>query len=73
MGTISEVLALEGTQDADVFSGPAIPSQIERTFGGQVAAQALAAAQRTVEDKQVHSLHGYFVGPGDTKSRWSCR
>lgn len=68
MGTISEVLALESTQDADVFAGPAIPSQIERTFGGQVAAQALTAAQRTVEDKQVHSLHGYFVGPGDTKN-----
>ncbi|MEJ4107372.1 acyl-CoA thioesterase [Corynebacterium accolens] len=67
VGTISEVLALESTQEADVFSGPAIPSQIERTFGGQVAAQALAAAQRTVDNKQVHSLHGYFVGPGDTK------
>lgn len=37
-----------------------------RVFGGQVLAQALVAAQRTVEDTRVaHSLHGYFILPGD--------
>jgi acyl-CoA thioesterase-2 len=37
-----------------------------RVFGGQVLAQALAAAMRTVPtDRHVHSLHGYFVLPGD--------
>lgn len=37
-----------------------------RVFGGQVLAQALVAAQRTVEDERaVHSLHGYFILPGD--------
>jgi acyl-CoA thioesterase-2 len=38
-----------------------------RVFGGQVAAQALVAAGRTVSDpeRRVHSLHGYFVRPGD--------
>ncbi len=37
-----------------------------RVFGGQVIAQALVAAQRTVsDDRHVHSLHGYFMLPGD--------
>jgi len=37
-----------------------------RVYGGQVAAQALAAAGRTVDPERfVHSLHGYFVRPGD--------
>ncbi len=38
----------------------------QRVFGGQVVAQALVAAQRTVDaDRFVHSLHAYFVRPGD--------
>lgn len=37
-----------------------------RVFGGQVMAQALVAARRTVEEERVaHSLHGYFILPGD--------
>ena len=36
-----------------------------RLFGGQVAAQALAAAGRTVEGRRAHSLHGYFLRGGD--------
>lgn len=37
-----------------------------RVFGGQVLAQALVAAQRTVEEGRVaHSMHGYFILPGD--------
>jgi acyl-CoA thioesterase II len=36
-----------------------------RVFGGQVLAQALVAAGRTVEGRQAHSLHGYFMLPGD--------
>lgn len=43
---------------------PAVGPQ--RVFGGQVAAQALVAAGRTVDPtRTVHSLHGYFVRPGD--------
>jgi len=38
-----------------------------RVFGGQVAAQALVAAVRTVQDRPVHSLHSYFLRPGDPK------
>src|SRR5512139_3236708 len=37
-----------------------------RVFGGQVMAQALVAAYRTVEEARVaHSMHGYFILPGD--------
>ena len=36
-----------------------------RIFGGQVIAQALMAAYRTVEDRVCHSLHAYFIRPGD--------
>jgi acyl-CoA thioesterase-2 len=39
-----------------------------RLYGGQIMAQALMAAGRTVEaDRFVHSLHGYFLRPGDPK------
>ena len=65
MASIREILAVEETNLADVFRGPAVESRIERTFGGQIAAQAVAAAQCTVFGKDIHSLHGYFVGPGD--------
>ena len=36
-----------------------------RVFGGQVLGQALIAAQRTVEGRAVHSMHAYFLRPGD--------
>jgi acyl-CoA thioesterase II len=49
-----------------VFRGTSPPVGPQRVFGGQVAAQALVAAGRTVEEaRTVHSLHGYFVRPGD--------
>jgi acyl-CoA thioesterase-2 len=39
----------------------------QRVYGGQVIGQALVAASRTVpEDRRAHSLHGYFLRPGDT-------
>ncbi|MEM7525477.1 MAG: acyl-CoA thioesterase domain-containing protein, partial [Pseudomonadota bacterium] len=38
---------------------------VKRIFGGQVIAQALAAAYQTVEDRPCHSLHAYFIRPGD--------
>src|SRR6478735_10329028 len=41
----------------------------QRTFGGHVAGQSLVSAVRTVDDRfQVHSLHGYFLRPGDAKA-----
>ncbi|OFT89541.1 acyl-CoA thioesterase II [Corynebacterium sp. HMSC28B08] len=62
---ILEVLDLERV-DRDIYRGQVIPSKLARTFGGQVAAQALVAATNTVEDtKGVHSLHAYFLAPGN--------
>jgi len=39
----------------------------QRVFGGQVIGQALVAANRTVDDRPAHSMHGYFMRPGDPK------
>ncbi|MDO5031743.1 acyl-CoA thioesterase II [Corynebacterium sp.] len=64
MATIEEITALD-VLDEDCFLAPVVPSKISRTFGGQVVTQTLDAIQRTVEGKRVHSLHGYFVGPGN--------
>ncbi|NUQ87814.1 MAG: acyl-CoA thioesterase II [Glycomyces artemisiae] len=53
--------------DAGLFRGPRAEVGLQRVFGGQVAGQALVAAGRTVPaDRRVHSLHGYFVRPGDS-------
>lgn len=61
---IEYILGLEKI-DTDIYRGPAVESELIRTFGGQVAAQALVAATETVEaGKAVHSLHGYFLAAG---------
>ncbi len=50
----------------DIFTGISQWTPIGRVFGGQVLAQSLVAAQRTIgEGRAVHSLHGYFLRPGD--------
>jgi len=60
-----EVLALE-EREPDLYVGTTPTSPLQRIFGGQVAAQALTAAQATVSaDRPVHSLHSYFLRPGD--------
>jgi acyl-CoA thioesterase-2 len=51
--------------DPNIYRGQNEPGSRTRLFGGQVAAQALAAAGRTVEARAVHSLHAYFLRPGD--------
>jgi acyl-CoA thioesterase-2 len=59
------VLALE-ERKPDVFVGQTPSTQRQRIFGGQVAGQALMAAGRTVDlARPVHSLHAYFLRPGD--------
>ena len=53
--------------EADIFRGQSHQTPIQRVFGGQVAGQALVAAGRTVApERAVHSLHSYFIRPGDT-------
>jgi acyl-CoA thioesterase II len=51
----------------DTFVGESQPQPWGRVFGGQVLAQSLAAAQRTVDPaRPVHSMHGYFLRAGDS-------
>lgn len=60
-----QILDLE-TLEVDLFRGRSPQAGWQRVFGGQVIAQALVAATRTVAaDRPVHSLHGYFMRPGD--------
>jgi acyl-CoA thioesterase-2 len=52
--------------EVNIFRGLSPQENRQRVFGGQVAGQALVAAARTVEvDESVHSLHAYFLRPGD--------
>ena len=51
--------------ETNLFRGISEPMGPPRVFGGQVIGQALIAALRTVEDRPCHSLHGYFLRPGD--------
>ena len=51
--------------ERDIFRGRNTDETRQRVFGGQVAAQALVAAGRTVDQGRVHSLHSYFLRPGD--------
>ncbi|WP_405447505.1 acyl-CoA thioesterase II [Streptomyces achromogenes] len=60
-----DLLDLEQIEE-DIFRGRSRPAVVPRVFGGQVAAQALVAAGRTVPaDRPAHSLHAYFLRPGD--------
>ena len=52
--------------DTDLYRGERQPGGVGRVFGGQVIAQALQAAQRSTDAAKVaHSLHAYFMRPGD--------
>ena len=55
--------------EVNLFRGVSPDEDRQRVFGGQVAGQALVAASRTVDehDRRVHSLHAYFLLPGDPK------
>ncbi|GAA1813171.1 acyl-CoA thioesterase II [Agromyces neolithicus] len=52
----------------DIFTGPSQWMPLGRVFGGQVLAQSLVAAMHTVPtDRAIHSMHGYFLRPGDVQ------
>jgi acyl-CoA thioesterase-2 len=62
---VLDLLDLEQIE-LDIFRGRSPSDRRQRVFGGQVAGQALVAAGRTVPaDRPVHSLHAYFIRPGD--------
>jgi acyl-CoA thioesterase-2 len=54
-----------GNSKEDIFEGPSQWMPHGRVFGGQVLAQSLVAATRTIDDRPVHSMHGYFLRPGN--------
>jgi acyl-CoA thioesterase-2 len=63
--SLLDLLDLEPIEQ-DIFRGQSRSAVVPRVFGGQVAAQALVAAGRTVPgDRHAHSLHAYFLRPGD--------
>ncbi|MFD8595519.1 acyl-CoA thioesterase [Kitasatospora sp. NPDC059646] len=65
--SFAELLGIEEL-DENLFRGRCHAGAPLRAFGGQVAAQALTSAGRTVEPaRRVHSLHGYFLRPGDPR------
>ncbi len=50
----------------DIFTGVSQSMPLGRVYGGQVLAQSIVAAERTIPDgRAVHSMHGYFLRPGD--------
>jgi acyl-CoA thioesterase II len=70
--SIEEILDLEQLE-INIYRGSIFSPEsgfLQRTFGGHVAGQSLVSAVRTVDPRyQVHSLHGYFLRPGDAKER----
>src|ERR1700731_3226270 len=66
LDNVVDLLNLEQIE-VDIFRGRSPEGESrQRVFGGQVAGQALVAAGRTVPaDRPVHSLHAYFIRPGD--------
>jgi len=61
-----KILDLEQLE-VNLFRGQSPKSGWQRVFGGQVIGQSLVAARRTVDGRHPHSLHGYFMRPGDPK------
>jgi acyl-CoA thioesterase II len=59
-----DLLDLESIE-VNIFRGVSPNEDRQRVFGGQVAAQSLMAAGRTVDTGRPHSLHAYFLRPGD--------
>ncbi|WP_029107401.1 acyl-CoA thioesterase II [Mycobacterium sp. URHD0025] len=68
---IEQILDLEQLE-VNIYRGGVFSPEsgfLQRTFGGHVAGQSLVSAVRTVEPAfQVHSLHGYFLRPGDARA-----
>jgi acyl-CoA thioesterase-2 len=66
---VSDLLSILDLErlEVDLFRGRSPQVGWQRVFGGQVIGQALVAAVRTVEGREPHSLHAYFLLPGDPK------
>lgn len=64
LADLLRLLQLQRIED-NFFCGESRDIGSRRVFGGQVLGQALTAANYTVEEREVHSLHAYFLRPGD--------
>lgn len=66
-GAVAQLLSTLDLEplELDLFRGSSPQVGWQRVYGGQVIGQALVAATRTVAGRPVHSLHGYFMRPGD--------
>ncbi len=67
---VAELLAMLDLEkiEENIFRGRSPAVGWQRVFGGLVVAQALVASARTVEGRAPHSLHGYFLLPGDPQA-----
>jgi acyl-CoA thioesterase-2 len=66
LADLLHLLKLERIED-NIFRGESRDIGSPRVYGGQVLGQALSAASCTVEDREVHSLHAYFLRAGDVE------
>jgi len=66
IGRLIQLLDLESIE-VNIFRGTSPEDCSQRVFGGQVLGQALVAASRTAKARICHSLHAYFLVPGDPK------
>lgn len=70
VGSLMDVLDLSGSEARtreDIYTGTSQRMPLGRVYGGQVLAQSVVAAGRTITDgRAVHSMHGYFLRPGDS-------
>ncbi len=65
--SVLDIAGSSARTSEDIFTGISQQMPLGRVFGGQVLGQALLAAERTIpEDRAVHSMHGYFLRPGDS-------
>lgn len=70
VASMLSVLDLSGSDartTEDIFTGVSQSMPLGRVYGGQVLSQSIVAAERTIPDGRiVHSMHGYFLRPGDS-------
>lgn len=70
LSAMLSVIDAEARTRDDIFTGPSLPTPHGRSFGGQVIGQALCAAGvSTPENRELHSMHGYFLRPGVAEQR----
>lgn len=67
MLSVIDLSASDARTTEDIFTGASQSMPLGRVYGGQVLAQSIVAASRTIPDERiVHSMHGYFLRPGDS-------